>query len=415
MSSFFLKTDVGGGGEIDRAGCNHEPQRIQAKERIMRLFEYEAAEIFESKGIPVPRSGVADSTEEALRIADGIGYPVIVKAQVLVGGRGLAGGIEVADSPDELEEIAGDILSMDVKGLAVRKIMIAEKAAVEKELYLGITIDGFSGLPVIVASTEGGVRIEEVARKSPEKVASMKVDPQFGFYPYQARTLLRGLGLSQRLLVSCADVIVQLYKIFTQLEAVIVEINPLVVLANGGVLAVDAVLEVDNSALSRIRRYSLPNLIGRIENALERKGKEIGVTYVDLEGDIGLISSGAGLGMATMDIIGERLSPANFLETGGGITDKLLYNCMELLMMKEGLRGILINIYGGINPIHEGAKGVVRYIQEKGVTLPIVAKALGNHQEETWEIFRSAGVHVVTDPASEAAVERLYELVGPGN
>jgi succinyl-CoA synthetase beta subunit len=208
-------------------------------------------------------------------------------------------------------------------------------------------------------------------------------------------------------------VISQVYKVFIRFEALIVEINPLAVLPNGGLLAVDAVLEIDDSALSRLR-HPLPDPVERIENPRERRGKEIGVTYVDLDGDIGLISSGAGLGMASMDIIAKTMKPANFLETGGGITADLLYKCMDLVMMKPGLRAILINVYGGINPIHEGAKGVVRYIKEHNVRIPIVAKALGNHQAETWEIFRSGGVHVVTEPATEKAVERLCELVGAG-
>ena len=232
------------------------------------------------------------------------------------------------------------------------------------------------------------------------------------YYPYQARSLLRMLGLKQQLITAWTDVIGQLYEVALRYESLITEINPLVVLPNGGLLAVDAVLEVDDSALSRIR-HPLPDRIDRIENALEKRGKEIGVTYVDLDGDIGIISSGAGLGMASMDIIGERMKPANFLETGGGITADLLYRCMELIMRKPGLRGILINVYGGINPIHEGAKGVVRYIQEHNVKVPIVAKALGNRQEETWDIFRSGGVHVVTETATEKAVDKLYELVGP--
>ncbi|MBW1774939.1 MAG: succinyl-CoA synthetase subunit beta, partial [Deltaproteobacteria bacterium] len=207
------------------------------------------------------------------------------------------------------------------------------------------------------------------------------------------------------------DVVVRLYRVFSRYEAIIAEINPLVVLPNGGLLAVDAVLEIDNSALARVKS-PLPGRLERFENPLERKGREIGVTFVDLDGDIGLISSGAGLGMATMDIIGARLKPANFLETGGGITEELLYNCMELLSMKPNLRAVIINVYGGINPIHEGAKGVVRYIQENNLEIPIVAKALGNREEETWEILRSGGVHVVTDTASEAVVERLLELLG---
>ncbi|OGP55057.1 MAG: succinyl-CoA synthetase subunit beta [Deltaproteobacteria bacterium RBG_13_52_11] len=380
----------------------------------MRLYEYEGIDILESVGIPVPRRGVAETTEEALLIAFEIGYPVVLKAQVLVGGRGLAGGIKTVETPEELEEASGKLLNSEIKGLPVRKLLVCEQADILRELYMGITVDGFSGRPVIVVSTEGGVHIEKTARQSPDKIVSFYCDPVFGFYPYQARMLLRRLGLSERLLTFCADVLIRLYRVFSQFEALIAEINPLVILKTGyqgGLLAVDSVLEIDNSALSRIK-YSLPQMTERIENPLERKGREIGVTYVDLEGDIGIISSGAGLGMATMDIIGERLRPANFLETGGGITEELLYKCMELVMMKVDLRAIFINIYGGINPIHEGARGVVRYIKEHHVTLPIVAKALGNHQEETWEILRSGGVHVVTEAPTEIAVDRLFELVG---
>jgi succinyl-CoA synthetase beta subunit len=379
----------------------------------MRLHEYEALDIFEENGIPVPRRGIAGTMHEALHVAGEIGYPVVLKAQVLVGGRGLAGGIRTASSPDELKEVAESLLGSDIKGLPVLKILVCEKVEIAKEFYVGITVDGYSGKPIIVVSTEGGILIEETAKTSPEKIASIHIDPSFGYYAYQARTLLRMLGLKQQLITAWTDVIGQLYNVATRYESLICEINPLVVLPNGGLLAVDAVLEVDDSALSRIR-FPLPDRVDRIENALERRGKGIGVTYVDLDGDIGLISSGAGLGMASMDIIGEKMKPANFLETGGGITADLLYRCMELIMMKPGLRGIFINVYGGINPIHEGAKGVVRYMQEHNVKIPIVAKALGNRQEETWEIFRAAGVHVVTEAATEKAIERLYELVGRG-
>lgn len=380
----------------------------------MRLHEYEALDIFEQNGIPVPRRGVASTMHEALHVAGEIGYPVILKAQVLVGGRGLAGGIKTASSPDELKEVAEALLSSDVKGLPVLKLLVCEKVEVAKELYLGVTIDGYSGTPVIVASTEGGMLIEETARTAPEKITSIHIDPSLEFYPYQARTMLSRLGVDQQLLTTWTDVIGQLANVVRRYEPLICEINPLVVLPNGGLIAVDAVLEVDDSAISRVR-FPLPDRVERIENPLERRGREIGVTYVDLDGDIGLISSGAGLGMASTDIIGEKqMKPANFLETGGGITADLLYRCMELIMMKPGLRAIFINVYGGINPIHEGAKGVVRYIQEHNLKLPIVAKALGNRQEETWEIFRSAGVHVVTEAATEKAIDHLYELVGRG-
>jgi len=377
----------------------------------MRLHEYEALDIFEENGIPVPRRGVAGSMHEALHVAGEIGYPVMLKAQVLVGGRGLAGGIKTASTPDELKEMADTLLSSEIKGLPVRKILVCEKIEVAKELYLGITVDGYSGKPVIVASTEGGMLIEQTAKTSPEKIAAIHIDPSFGYYPYLSRSLLKMLGLKQQLVTAWTDVISQLYNVALRYESLITEINPLVVLPNGGLIAVDAVLEVDDSAVSRIR-FPLPDRVDRIENPLERRGREIGVTYVDLDGDIGLISSGAGLGMASMDIIGERMKPSNFLETGGGITADLLYRCMDLIMMKPGLRAIFINVYGGINPIHEGAKGVVRYIQEHNVKIPIVAKALGNRQEETWEIFRSGGVHVVTEVATERAIDKLYELVG---
>jgi succinyl-CoA synthetase beta subunit len=362
-------------------------------------------------GIPVPRRGVAETTDDALAVASDIGYPVVVKAQILVGGRGLAGGIRTASSPEELDQAASDLLGQEIRGHRVRKVLVAQQAEITSELYVGVTVDGYSGTPVVVASTEGGIHIEEVAQTSPDKIASIHVDPRLGFYQYQARKLLRTIGLSQSLVAGCADVMVRLYRVFSQFEALIAEINPLAVLPNAGLIAVDAVLEVDTSALSRIR-YALPDHVDRIENPLERKGRKIGVTYVDLEGDIGIISSGAGLGMATMDIIGQRLRPANFLETGGGITEDLMYKCMELLMMKRELRAVIINVYGGINPIHEGARGIVRYIQEHHLTVPVVAKALGNRQEETWEILRSGGVHVITDAATEAAVDRLLELVG---
>ncbi len=377
---------------------------------MMRLHEYEAMDIFETFGIPLPERGVAGTVDDAVRVAEKTGYPAVLKSQVLVGGRGLAGGIRIAETPDELRKTAEALFEMDIKGLPVREIMVCGKAFIRKELYMGITIDGYSGKPVVVVSTEGGVHIEETAQNSPDKIASFEIDPKFGFYPYQAVKLLRSAGLPDNRLSACSTILVRLYQIFHQYEAMIAEINPLVILDNGGLMAVDAVLEIDDSAMFRVKKNLSLSSEGRIGNLLEKKGKEIGVTYVDLDGDIGLISSGAGLGMASMDIIGHKLSPANFLETGGGITADLLYKCMELILMKP-LKAIFINIYGGINPIHEGAKGIVRYIKDHGVTLPIVAKALGNHQEETWEILKSGGIHVVTEAATEKAVDRLIALL----
>ena len=376
----------------------------------MKLHEYEGMDIFEKFGIPVPERGVAGTVDDALKIVETIGYPAVLKSQVLVGGRGLAGGIRVAQTPDEFEKIAEALFGADILGHTVREIMVCGKAAIKQELYMGITIDGYSGKPVVVVSTEGGVHIEKTAKTAPDKIASFTIDPKFGFYPYQAVSLLRQAGLDQAHVAACSTILTRLYEIFKQYEALIVEINPLAVLDNGGLMAVDAVLDIDDSAVFRVKKSLALSSEGRIGNEIEKKGKDIGVTYVDLDGDIGLISSGAGLGMASMDIIGHSLSPANFLETGGGITADLLYKCMELILMKP-LKAIFINVYGGINPIHEGAKGIVRYIREHGVTLPIVAKALGNHQEETWEILKSGGIHVVTEASTEKAVDRLIALL----
>lgn len=379
----------------------------------MRLHEFEAMDIFEAMGIPVPRRGVSETVEEALQVAEEIGYPVMAKAQVLAGGRGLAGGIRSASNREELKKIAGNLFGSGVKGLAVRKILVTGKVEIRKELYAGMTVDGYSGKPVIVASPEGGIHIERAARSGPEKIASVQINPFQPFDSNQFGTHLEKFLLDQDLNIAWTEVIAKLYHAFICYEALIAEINPLVVLPNKSLLAVDAVLELDDSALSRVK-HRLPDRMERIENPLERRGREIGVTYVDLEGDIGLISSGAGLGMASIDMIGKKMKPANFLETGGGITEGLLYQCMGLIMMKKNLKGVLINLYGGINPIHEGARGVARYIQQHNVKIPIVAKALGNLQEQTWEIFRSVGVHVVTEPATEKAVEQLYELVLKG-
>jgi len=377
----------------------------------MRLHEYEAADIFESAGIVFPRRGVASTPAEAGRIAADLGRPVVVKAQVLVGGRGLAGGVQTAETPAEAREAAGQLLGSTVRGLTVGKVLVAEKLPVARELYLGVTVDGFRGKPVAIAGSAGGMSIEEAAVRYPDKIASRYVDPVRGLLPYEARELFLDLGFTSKSLIACAGAMLSLYDAFRSFDALIAEINPLAVLDDGRLAALDAVLEVDDSALPRLEG-KVPGPMERIDNPLERRGREIGVTYVDLDGDIGIIASGAGLGMATMDIVAERLRPANFLETGGGITAELLYDTMGLMMAKENLRAVLINIYGGINPIHEGARGVVRYMKEHGVAIPVVAKALGNRQEETWEIFREGGVHVVTGVATEKAVDMLVELLG---
>jgi succinyl-CoA synthetase beta subunit len=379
----------------------------------MKLYEHEAADIFSGMGIPVPERMVARTPDEAQAAADYFQTPVVVKAQVLSGGRGLAGGVKFATGPAEARAVAERIFDSNIRGLTVKKVLVSRKVDFDREMYLGITVDGYIGKPVVIACSEGGVSIEEVAKRSPEKIASLPIDINRGLFGYEARKLLREASFPGKLIPGCADILVRLWRAFQRYNALIAEINPLAVCTNGTLMALDAKLEVDDSALSRMEnRFTRDRLTERDESPLERRGREIGVTYVELDGDIGIISSGAGLGMSTMDIIGRKLRPANFLETGGGITEDLLYKTMDLMLSKPGLRAIFVNLYGGINPIHEGAKGIVRYIQEHNVSIPIVAKALGNRQEETWEILRSGGVHVVTDVATEKAVEKLFEVVG---
>jgi len=379
----------------------------------MRLYEFEGSDLFRREGISVPDCAVAASPQEAWQKAEAVGLPVVIKAQVLVGGRGLAGGVQTAESPDQVEEVAQRILSSSIKGLPVHRVMVAQKIVVAQEFYVGVTVDGYEGTPVAILSSAGGVSIEEIARTHPEQVISRPVPITTGLTLPEAQQMAREVGLDGEDLAQIASILYTLYGVFRKYDALITEINPLVRTPQGTYLALDAKVEIDDSSLYRHPDFQVA-LEDSIPNPLERRGRQIGVTYVELDGEIGIIASGAGLGMATMDIISRRFRPANFLETGGAITEDLLYQVMDLVLQKKGLKAIFINVYGGINPIHEGAKGIVRYIREHGITIPIVAKALGNRQEETWEILREGGVSVVTDVATEKGIEQLARLLEGG-
>ena len=376
----------------------------------MRLYEFEASRLFTRKGIPVPRNAVVTSPQEAREKAGEIGLPVILKAQVLTGGRGLAGAVQAAESLDQVERGTESLLASSVRGLPVQQVMVAQKVDVVKELYLGVTIDGYRGTPVAIVSSEGGVSVNQLVMEQPKSVAMRPVSISKGLHLAEAREMCREVGMEGHEVTPVASMLTALYRVFESYDCLVAEINPLAQTTQGKYLGLDAKVEIDDSSLYRHTDLNL-DVEGRIDNPQERKGREIGVTYVELDGDIGLIASGAGLGMASMDIIKQKMRPANFLETGGGITAELLYNATDLVMQKEGLRAVFINIYGGINPIHEGAKGVGQYMKEHNVSIPVVAKALGNRQEETWEIFREHGVHVVTDISTEKAIEYLAGLL----
>ncbi len=379
----------------------------------MRLYEFEGARLFKQEGIPVPEHALASTALEAREKAEQIGFPVVVKAQVLTGGRWLAGGVHVANTAREAESAAHRILSSKIRGIPVEQLMVARKVDSKHEFYLAVTIDDYKGVPVAILSAEGGVAINATARERPEVLITRPFSISRGLSMDEAISIAHEAGLKDTEQTGVASVLFALYRVFQKYDATIAEINPLVSTSDGHFYALDSKVEIDDSSLFRHPDLNISPL-SRISNPLERKGKEIGVTYVDLEGDIAMISSGAGLGMASMDIISRKAKPANFLETGGAITADLLYKVMELVMQKPGLKGLFINIYGGINPIHEGAQGVARYLKEHDVRIPIVAKALGNHQEETWEIFRSCGIRVVDGVSTESGIDLLMSLIGKG-
>jgi succinyl-CoA synthetase beta subunit len=312
----------------------------------------------------------------------------------------------MADTAEEVRAKTAALLGSSVRGFRVESVMISKRVSIARELYVGVTVDAVAGAITVILGTAGGIDVETVAKERPEALFRKTVVPPAELRGYDARALAREAGFRGDLMVKIADVLVSLYRAFRKHDALIAEVNPLVVTTEETLCAVDAVLEVDDSAL--FRHPEMPkDTLARIEHPIERAAKQIGVSYVDLDGDIAIISSGAGLGMATMDVVGQRLKPANFLETGGGITEELMAKTTDLVLQKPGLRGLLINLYGGINPIHEGAKGIVRVLKEKQVTIPVVAKALGNRQEETWATLREAGVIIVTDITTEAAVDAL--------
>jgi succinyl-CoA synthetase beta subunit len=372
----------------------------------MRLHEHEAARLFQQAGLPVASFAVARTADEAVAALTKVELPVVIKAQVLVGSRGKHGGIVMADTAEEVRAKTAALLGSSVRGFRVESVMISKRVSIARELYVGVTVDAVAGAITVILGTAGGIDVETVAKERPEALFRKTVVPPAELRGYDARALAREAGFRGDLMVKIADVLVSLYRAFRKYDALIAEVNPLVVTTEETLCAVDAVLEVDDSAL--FRHPEMPkDTLARIEHPIERAAKQIGVSYVDLDGDIAIISSGAGLGMATMDVVGQRLKPANFLETGGGITEELMYKTTDLVLQKPGLRGLLINLYGGINPIHEGAKGIVRLLKEKQITIPVVAKALGNRQEETWATLREAGVIIVTDITTEAAVDAL--------
>jgi succinyl-CoA synthetase beta subunit len=375
----------------------------------LNLQEFQAKRIFGQFGILVPRGEVATTPAEARAIAERIGKPVVVKAQVLVGGRGKAGGIKLAQTPAEAEEVAGCILGMSIKGLKVKKVLVDPAADIRKELYLGFVLDRGCRRVVAIASSEGGVDIEEVATRAPEKILSVAVDPCLGLKEYQARDLALSIGLPKEQLGCFTRICQGLYDCYMSCDANLAEINPLAVLrspasagGDGMLMALDGKMVLDDSALFRH-----PDLAAMRdeddETAEERAARLHGLSYVKLDGQIGCMVNGAGLAMASMDIIKfYGGAPANFLDIGGGAKADQVAAALRIILSDPNVKAVLFNIFGGITRCDEVARGILQALQQVPTTVPMVVRLVGTNDREGRAILAQANM-VTAETLAEAA------------
>ena len=356
----------------------------------MKLHEYQSKRIFAQYGVPIPNGEVATTPAEAKAIAEKLGGRVVVKSQVLVGGRGKAGGVKLANDPAEAEAVAKKILGMDIKGLTVEKVLVDEAADIKQEIYLGIVIDRTIHKPVFIASSEGGVEIEIVAKENPDAIIHLPVDPLLGMQDFQARNLAFDLGLRGKLINQFVKIAKGLYQAFVESDGSLAEINPLVVTGEGKLLAVDGKMLLDDNAL-----YRHPDLEAmrdrQEEDESERIAREAGLSFVKLDGEIGCMVNGAGLAMATMDIVkhygGE---PANFLDIGGGAKAEKVAAALRIILADPKVKAVLFNIFGGITRGDEVANGILQALEEVKTDIPMVARLVGTNEEEGRAILQAA-------------------------
>jgi succinyl-CoA synthetase beta subunit len=368
----------------------------------MNLHEYHSKQIFARYGIPIPKGKVAATADEARLIATELGGRVVIKAQVLVGGRGKAGGIRLAKNPHEAEEMAGRVLAMDIKGFQVRKVLVDEAADIETEIYLGITNDRSSRKPVLMASSEGGVDIEEVARTSPGKIFRVHIDPLIGLREYQARNLAIGIDLPREHWREFSGIASSLWRAYQGSDATLAEINPLVITSGNRLLAVDGKMVIDGNALFR-----QPDLVEMrdldAEVSSEVEARKYGLTYIKLDGQIGCMVNGAGLAMATMDIIklfgGE---PANFLDIGGGAGADKVAAALRIILADPNVKAVLFNIFGGITRGDEVARGILDALESLKTDVPMVVRLAGTNADDGLQMLADARM-VTASTLSEAA------------
>ena len=368
----------------------------------MKLHEYQSKQLFAKYSIPVPRGEVATVPEDARRIARDLGRRVVVKAQVLVGGRGKAGGVKLANNPDDAEKVASQILGMDLKGLIVHKILVDEAADIQNEIYLGIVIDRVQRRAVMMASAAGGMDIEEVARTAPERIIRVAIDPFLGLREYQTRQIAYAIGLPRELVKDFNTIAQGLYRCFVDVDASLAEINPLVVTGEGKLQAVDGKILIDDNAL--FRHPDLAALRDVDEEApSETEARQRGLSYIKLDGEIGCMVNGAGLAMATMDMT--QLfggSPANFLDIGGGAQADKVAAALRIILADSNVKAVLFNIFGGITRCDEVARGIVAALEEVKTRVPMVVRLVGTNEEEGRHILAAAKMETARTLAEAA-------------
>ncbi|MEO6326162.1 MAG: ADP-forming succinate--CoA ligase subunit beta [Thermoanaerobaculia bacterium] len=380
----------------------------------MKVHEYQAKEILRGFGVTTPRGRVTDSPDEARLIAEEFGGKAVVKAQIHAGGRGKGGGVKVAKTPDEAHDYAEKILGMQLithqtgpEGRKVKKVLIEEAMDIAQELYLGITLDRSSGKPVFMASKQGGMEIEVVAEKDPDAIVKETFDPAFGLQPFQARKLAYALGLSGDTHKKAVTQLIALARAYVETDASLAEINPFMITGSGDVIALDAKMSFDDNALFRhpaIKEYRDLDE----EDPLEVEASNFGLNYIKLDGSVGCMVNGAGLAMATMDIVQYAGgSPANFLDVGGGANEEQVKNAMRIILSDKNVKGVLINIFGGIMRCDIIATGVVNAVKEIGITVPVVVRLEGTNVEEGKAILENSGLAVIPADGMKDAAEKI--------
>lgn len=375
----------------------------------MKIHEYQTKYLFQEEGIPVLSGGLAETPEQAFEIATRLKGVVAVKAQVHVGGRGKAGGIKIAKTADEAKTYAQSLIGMDLKGLTVKKLWIESGAQIDQELYLGIVLDRMQKRNVILFTPEGGVDVEELAETRPEALLKLPIDPLKGVSEAQMNQLLAFSKLDAGLYPALSDIVKKLIQLFVKYDGELLEINPLVVTKDNQMIALDGKLNVDDNALFRqekIRTFAEPEEM----DPLELEASKRGLAYVRLNGNVGIIGNGAGLVMGTMDEV-QRAGgkPANFCDLGGGAKEDVVRNALEILLMDPNIKGLLINIFGGITRGDEVAKGLIGVIREKGINMPIVVRLEGTRAEEGLAILADA--NLVSAHSMQDGAAKIVKLV----